>query len=106
MGKKYYPSGYQILEINPTDISSGSNLTKTDDVKTLIEIIEKGQLGKKPILIHDLDAKYVMFANVDIVGKTVQYSHIEYDMDFEIAAGYYVSLYYYDGEIQVTKCEL
>ena len=50
--KKYVPSGYQIINIDTTDKTSGTGFTpETDDEKILYEILSSGKLEPKPILL-------------------------------------------------------
>ena len=52
MGKKYTPSGYQIINIDVTDKTSGTAFTpETEDEKILHEILSSGEI-KKPILLR------------------------------------------------------
>ena len=53
MGKKYVPSGYQILEIESTDKDNDDILLKnTDDEKLLYELFKSGKILEKPILLR------------------------------------------------------
>ena len=50
--KKYYPSGYAIINIDATGIATGSTITnETEDVKVLKEILQKSDKNSKPILL-------------------------------------------------------
>ena len=52
MGKKYTPSGYQIISIDVSDQTSGTAFTpETEDEKLLHEILSSGEI-KKPILLR------------------------------------------------------
>lgn len=51
MGKKYTPSGYQIISIDVSAKTSGTAFTpETEDEKLLHEILSSGEI-KKPILL-------------------------------------------------------
>lgn len=70
MGKKYVPSGYQIISI---ELSDGS-IIDSEDKEILRDIITNRKLYNKPILIDitDLDndsgiCGFVTFNNYDIV---------------------------------------
>lgn len=52
MSKKYVPSGYQIINLDLSDKTSGTPFTpETEDEKLLHEILSSIKLSK-PILIH------------------------------------------------------
>ena len=52
MSKKYVPSGYQIINLDVSDKTSGIPFTpETEDEKILHEILSSGKLSK-PILLH------------------------------------------------------
>lgn len=52
MSKKYVPSGYQIINIDVSDKTSGTPFdVVTEDEKLLYEILSSGEI-KKPILLH------------------------------------------------------
>ena len=58
MAKKYVPSGYQIINLNVEDKSSGVAFTpETDDEKLLLKILESREC-KKPILLHIKTSSY------------------------------------------------
>ena len=51
MAKKYQPSGYQIINLDLTDKTSGTPFTpETEDEKLLYEILSSGKITK-PILL-------------------------------------------------------
>lgn len=51
MAKKYQPSGYQIINLDLSDKTSGTPFTpETDDEKLLLKLLENGV--EKPILLH------------------------------------------------------
>lgn len=56
MGKKYVPSGYQIIEIDVTGKTNGQTKwsPSTEDEKILFDLLSK-PLITKPILIHLID---------------------------------------------------
>ena len=56
MGKKYVPSGYQIINIELIDTESGKKILDSDDAKILKEILVRIKNNEikypKPILFH------------------------------------------------------
>lgn len=81
MGKKYVPSGYQIINIGNIDLSSPLTFTKGDgsnkDIQLLIDIVEeitnKEEILKKPILFscydENRDSYYSGFLTQSSIGK-------------------------------------
>lgn len=66
MGKKYAPSGYQIIEIDVDKVDSDGILLKsTDDAKLLYKLFKTGDYKKKPILLHAYGS------SLDVVGMAV-----------------------------------
>ena len=50
--KKYAPSGYVIINIDATGVTTGGTITnETEDVKVLKEILQKNDENSKPILL-------------------------------------------------------
>lgn len=94
MGKKYIPSGYQIISLDFTDVVKEIPfLPRTEDEKTLREILFKSQ-GKeciKPILVHihtQTDYDIIQFATlydgslvIDCYGATAIRIYIEDNVD-------------------------
>ena len=57
MAKKYVPSGYQIIEIDLTNRTSGTGFTpETQDEKVLYDLLVSNDKIRKPILIHILNS--------------------------------------------------
>lgn len=86
MGKKYVPSGYQIININVENKTSGQGFApETDDEKLLLELLENGV--KKPILINlvtSVAGEFFGFAtiygsNLNIL--TITYHEVIYAQD-------------------------
>ena len=55
MGKKYSPSGYQIIEIDLSHVDdNGYLIIDNEDSKILYDILSKPILPSKPILLKDV----------------------------------------------------
>lgn len=73
MSKKYVPSGYQIINIDVSDKTSGTPFTpETEDEKLLYSILKSGE-NKKPILLQIKTSGYLMsgFVVIDILAETI-----------------------------------
>lgn len=68
MGKKYTPSGYQIINLGSYSDGDGlitdAPLGYEDDAKLLFEILKKGSFIEKPVLIHVLEGNNVHFCGL------------------------------------------
>lgn len=83
MGKKYQPSGYQIINLNLTGKTSGTPFdAETEDEKILLNIFQKilhQEIQTKPILLSVILTGYT-FLGFPILSPTgINISDVRYD---------------------------
>ena len=110
MSKKYYPSGYQIIEIDTDKVDGHSYLEVTPDVKTLLHLFKTKQIGRKPLLFHIIGGgtDYTLWGKIDAHNNDIYIEEVVYEPDFSVTSGWQISLHYYeeDEKIQYTIVEL
>ena len=66
MAKKYVPSGYQIININASDKTSGTPFdVETDDEKVLFDLLSKEIT--KPILLYCVDTEEQEWIGIPVI---------------------------------------
>ena len=95
MAKKYVPSGYQIINIDASDKTSGTPFTpETEDEKLLLKYLKSDKI-EKPLLLHCISISGVTSNGfVNIIDGAISFS--SYD-------GTNVVITYDDVKLQVIE---
>lgn len=98
MGKKYTPSGYQIINIDVSARTSGIPFTpETEDEKLLHEILSSGEI-KKPILLNVITSLYGTITAFPIITDNSSLLRVAF-------AGYQLSISVDGDDLSVAEVE-
>ena len=103
MSKKYYPSGYQILNLG-NDVESGSygrDDLPDGDWKLLFDLLKAGKGLKKPFLISAYDMLLRPTCQTMYGFDTLAYLAIDSDT-LAITGAITVSVYYVEDDDEIT----
>ena len=102
MGKKYVPSGYQIIDLDVTGLVDGDELPINEDSETLKELFKNKQILNKPILLHLKRGGSVHMGFVKTSGDTIYYDELLFirgeGESVVLDTGFTISIYYADDE--------